>query len=136
MAEDTDWGSSLIGVGTQFEKSPSPESRLIQTKPTTPPQCPYHGPILNQSGLSTPESGASISSSSSSSCGISTRAETSEAISIPMQRYLLEGSGEHSSLHMRPDNKELSTSRGCICVKRHYVGSEDQEENKEKSDRC
>ncbi|QDS69788.1 hypothetical protein FKW77_010374 [Venturia effusa] len=106
----------LIGIGSQFNDSKisqverNASQNLIYVKPVASSYCPYHSRILDESGPSTPQSGASTPSS-----GTLTPATTAETASIPMQRYLHEGAGEQSSLHVIADSGALSTSRNCTC---------------------
>ncbi|KAF2177853.1 hypothetical protein K469DRAFT_461800, partial [Zopfia rhizophila CBS 207.26] len=53
--------------------------------------CPYHSPILQM-----------------------TQTDSAQRLS-PMDRFLGEGVAEQSAVFRRPDNGELSTSKGCLC---------------------
>jgi hypothetical protein len=65
--------------------------------------CPYHGPIFeNPAGSEVRGRGFT-----------------------PMDRFLAEGVSEQYALFNRPDAKELSTSKRCICKSDEVIRQED-----------
>ncbi|KAF1955044.1 hypothetical protein CC80DRAFT_110908 [Byssothecium circinans] len=83
---------STTNSGTPNQSVSQSSTASLMTTPTAT-TCPYHAKVL---------SGAHE--------GTTTNLD-------PMRRFLAEGPTEQSALFVRPDNGQLSTSKGCICKK-------------------